>query len=272
MALLLRLVVALLWVNAALAQDRFLDAGGVRIRYVEHGAGPPVLLIHGFSETSHSIWVAGGWIDALVRTGRRCVHFDLRGHGRSDRPLVPADYSAACFARDVEAVVAAARALPCDVIGFSLGGELALRYLMAHGRARVRRAAVISLGRAFLRPRARSTEISVEGLRADDASGMHPMVQRFRARLEERGLDLRAAAALLAGERLPPGPGELERIDVPVLFVSGEREKMVGDAAPLAERVPGSRLLHVAGADHDGAVFAPETRAAVLEFLGPAGQ
>src|SRR5262249_19588783 len=153
-----------------------------------------------------------------------------------------------------------------------LGGEIALRYLMAHGRTRVRRAALISLGRAFLRPRARSTGMSVEGLRAADASHLHPLVQKFRARLEKRGMDLRAAAALLEGERLPPGPGELERIDVPLLFVSGERESMVGDASSLAERVPGSGLLKVAGADHDGAVFAAQTRAAVLEFLGPAGQ
>jgi pimeloyl-ACP methyl ester carboxylesterase len=246
-------------------------SGDVRIHWEEEGHGPPVVLVHGFSETSESIWVAGGWVDALVRSGRRCVRFDLRGHGRSDRPLEPADYSAERFVADVDAVVSAARALPADLIGFSLGGEVALRYAMAHGRARVRRAVVISLGRAFLRPRARSTGMSVEGLRAEDASQFHPLVQKFRARLQKRGLDLRAAASRLEGERLPPGPGELEHIDVPLLFVSGERETMVGNAAPIAERVPGSRLLQIAGADHDGAVFAPETRSAVLDFLGPAG-
>jgi pimeloyl-ACP methyl ester carboxylesterase len=243
----------------------------VRIHWDAIGDGPPVLLVHGFSETSRSIWVAGGWIDALVGAGRRCVYLDLPGHGHSEGPHDPQAYSAASLLADLEAVARASRAVPADLIGFSLGGEIALRYAMAHGRARVRRVAVISLGRAFLRPRARSTGMSIEGLRAPDASPFHPLVQKFRARLLERGLDRLAAAALLEGERLPPGPGELERIDVPVLFVSGEREKMVGDAAALAERVPGSRLLHVAGADHDGAVFAAQTRAAVLSFLGPAG-
>jgi pimeloyl-ACP methyl ester carboxylesterase len=247
-------------------------SGGIGIHWDETGQGPPVILVHGFSETADRIWSAGGWVDALVRSGRRCVRFDLRGHGQSDRPAAAEDYSAARLVGDVEAVAAAARVERADLIGFSLGGELALRYLLAHGRARVRRAALISLGRAFLRPRARSTGMSIEGLRADDASGMHPLVQKFRARLVERGLDLRAAAALLAGERLPPDPAELARIDVPVLFVSGEREKMVGDAAPLAELVPGAKLVRIPGADHDGAVFSAETRAAVLEFLGPAGQ
>jgi pimeloyl-ACP methyl ester carboxylesterase len=250
----------------------FAVSEGARIHWEEEGQGPPVVLIHGFSETAHSIWVAGGWVAALAGSGRRCVRFDLRGHGQSDRPHAPDAYSAARLVADVEAVVAAARAAPCDVIGFSLGGEIALRYLMTYGRTRVRRAAIVSLGRAFLRPRARSTAISIEALRADDPSGMHPTAQKFRARLAGRGLDLLAGAALLEGDRRPPEPGELERIDLPVLFVSGERETLVGDAAPLAERVPGSRLVRIAGADHDGAVFAPESRAAVLEFLGPAGQ
>jgi hypothetical protein len=42
---------------------------------------------------------------------------------------------------------------------------------------------------------------------------------------------------------------------------------MVGDAAPLAEAVPGSRLVRIPGADHDGAVFSAETRSRVLAFL-----
>jgi pimeloyl-ACP methyl ester carboxylesterase len=246
-------------------------SGPVRIHWEESGQGPPVVLLHGFSETAQSIWVAGGWVDALVGAGRHCVRFDLRGHGHSDAPRAVEDYSAARLVGDLEAVIGAARTGPVDLIGFSLGGEIALRYVLIHGRARVRRAALISLGRAFLRPRARSTGMTVAALRAPETAEMHPLVRKFRARLVERGLDLHAAAALLEGERLPPAPGELERIDVPLLFVSGEREKMVGDAAPLAERVPGARLLHIAGADHDAAVFAPETRAAVLEFLGRVG-
>jgi pimeloyl-ACP methyl ester carboxylesterase len=199
------------------------------------------------------------------------VRLDLRAHGRSGAPRDPVEYSAARMLGDVEAVAAAADAPRADVIGFSLGGELALRYAMARGSARVRRAAIISLGRAFLRPRARSSAMSVDGLRAEDPNGLHPTVQKFRARILERGLDRLAAAALLAGERLPPEPAELGRIDLPVLFVSGELEKMVGDAQPLADLVPGSKLVRIPGADHDGAVFSPRTRDEVIRFLGPAG-
>src|SRR5262245_35889163 len=91
MALLLRLVVALLWVNAALAQDRFLDAGGVRIRYVEHGAGPPVLLIHGFTGSIERSWIDTGVLPDLARD-HRVIAFDLRGHGKSDKPHDPRAY------------------------------------------------------------------------------------------------------------------------------------------------------------------------------------
>lgn len=246
-------------------------SGNVDIHWEQAGEGPPVLLIHGFTETSETIWVAGGWVDALLRTGRRVVRFDLRAHGRSGAPRDPAEYCAARMVGDVEAVAEAAGARRADLIGFSLGGELALRYAMAHGSARVRRAAIVSLGRAFLRPRSRSSALSIEGLQAEDPSHLHPTVQKFRARILERGLDRLAAAALLAGERLPPSPAELTRIGVPVLFVSGELEKMVGDAAPLAELVPGSKLVRIPGADHDGAVFSAQTQAEVIAFLGPAG-
>jgi len=246
-------------------------SGNIDIHWDQAGEGPPVLLLHGFTETSETIWVAGGWVDALCRSGRRVVRLDLRAHGGSGAPRDPADYSAQRLLGDVEAVARAAGISRADLIGFSLGGELALRYAMQHGSARVRRAAIISLGRAFLRPRARSSALSVDGLRAEDPSGLHPTVQKFRARILERGLDRLAAAALLAGDRPPPDPAELERIALPVLFVSGELERMVGDAQPLADLVPGSKLVRIAGADHDGAVFSPKTQAEVLEFLGPAG-
>ena len=39
------------------AQDQFFDSDGVRIRYVEQGSGPPVVLLHGFSGNLDSSWV-----------------------------------------------------------------------------------------------------------------------------------------------------------------------------------------------------------------------
>ena len=152
-------------------------------------------------------------------------------------------------------------------MGFSLGGETVLRYLMRYGTADARSAVIVSLGRAFLRPRKRSTVMSVDALRRDDLADVHPMLKKFRRRIEERGGDRLALAAVMEAERTPPEVDALAKIELPVLFVSGEAEAMVGDAAPIAEHVPGSRLLRIPDADHDAAVMAAQTREAALAFF-----
>jgi len=48
------------------AQDQFFDSNGVRIRYVDQGSGPPVVLIHGFSGSLESGWVETGVLPNLA--------------------------------------------------------------------------------------------------------------------------------------------------------------------------------------------------------------
>src|SRR5690242_4361625 len=69
----------------AFAQDQFFDSNGVRIRYVERGAGTPVLLIHGFSTNLDRTWIESGIFDNLAKD-HRVIALDLRGHGKSDKP------------------------------------------------------------------------------------------------------------------------------------------------------------------------------------------
>ena len=63
-----------------------LTRDGVALYYEVHGAGPTLLLSHGFSATS-AMWQ--GQIAALSAT-HRLVLWDMRGHGRSDYPDDPA--------------------------------------------------------------------------------------------------------------------------------------------------------------------------------------
>src|SRR5512132_488395 len=72
------------------AQDKYFDAAGVRLRYVEQGAGEPVVLVHGFTNTLE-IWARNGIVQDLSKT-YRVIAFDLRGHGKSDKPHEPARY------------------------------------------------------------------------------------------------------------------------------------------------------------------------------------
>ena len=65
-------------------EGQFVDIDGVRLHYVERGAGPPVVLIHG-NMVSHRDFEVCGLIDHLAR-GRRVIAFDRPGFGHSSRP------------------------------------------------------------------------------------------------------------------------------------------------------------------------------------------
>lgn len=58
-------VLDLLTLDFVSAQDQFFDSNGVRIRYVDQGAGQPVLLIHGYTGSIESSWVETGVLHAL---------------------------------------------------------------------------------------------------------------------------------------------------------------------------------------------------------------
>ena len=65
------------------ARTRIVTANGIRIRLTEQGAGPAVLLCHGFPETAYS------WrhqLRALAEAGYRAIAPDMRGYGGTDRP------------------------------------------------------------------------------------------------------------------------------------------------------------------------------------------
>jgi pimeloyl-ACP methyl ester carboxylesterase len=100
----------------------------IRLYYEEHGAGDPILCIHG---TSSSAMVWGAAVAELARFGRVIV-YDRRGCSRSQRPEPYVTTSVSEHADDAAALLEALAATPAIVIGRSYGGEvaidLALRY------------------------------------------------------------------------------------------------------------------------------------------------
>jgi pimeloyl-ACP methyl ester carboxylesterase len=94
---------------------------GTRIAYTESGEGPPLVLVHGLTE-SHRAWdpvlpaLAGRW---------RVVAVDLRGHGESDRS---GPYDPTTLANDLAAVITAVDAEEPMVVGHSLGGVVVSAY------------------------------------------------------------------------------------------------------------------------------------------------
>jgi pimeloyl-ACP methyl ester carboxylesterase len=101
---------------------------GVRISYRTEGSGgPTVLLLPGFQLIDSRMW--DGQMSELARVAR-VVSYDLRGSGRSSKPLDQAAYTIAELLADSLAVLDAAGAdQPAVLVGNSLGGALA--YVLA---------------------------------------------------------------------------------------------------------------------------------------------
>ena len=94
---------------------------GVELYYETHGDGPPVLLIHGLGSSTRD-WEPQV---AALATRFRVITFDVRGHGRSEKPRQR--YSVKLFADDTAALIRALDVGPVHVIGISMGGMIAFQ-------------------------------------------------------------------------------------------------------------------------------------------------
>jgi pimeloyl-ACP methyl ester carboxylesterase len=95
------------------------DVGGVRLHLAEAGAGPPLLLLHGWPQ---HWWSWRRLIPSLAQT-HRVLAPDLRGWGWSDAP--PGDYAKATFAADVLALLDAEGLERVSILGHDWGGYTA---------------------------------------------------------------------------------------------------------------------------------------------------
>ena len=116
---------------------RAVSANGVRLHVVECGAGPLVVLLHGFPEFW---WTWRHQLTALAERGVRAVAVDLRGYGDSDKP--PRGYDPWTLAGDVSGLIGALGESRADVVGHGWGGVVGWTLAALHPR-RVRSLAVL---------------------------------------------------------------------------------------------------------------------------------
>lgn len=104
------------------------DSDGVRISYMTRGnVGDPVVLIHGFTVDTHWNWESTGLIDLLAKNFV-VIAMDIRGHGKSDAPRDPSLYGLELL-RDVSRLLDHLDITKAHLLGYSMGGEIALAYL-----------------------------------------------------------------------------------------------------------------------------------------------
>ena len=101
---------------------------GVALEVTDSGSGPGLLLVHGFGGAKEDF---ADHIDALARS-HRVVTFDHRGHGESDDPTDVAAYSLDRMAADVIGVADALGIHGFRLLGYSMGGMVARRVVLAH--------------------------------------------------------------------------------------------------------------------------------------------
>lgn len=96
--------------------------GETRLHCVEAGEGPLVLLVHGFPESWYS------WrhqLPALAAAGYRAVAIDVRGYGRSSKPLAVEDYRMVRLVADNVGLVRALGATSAVIVGHDWGAPIA---------------------------------------------------------------------------------------------------------------------------------------------------
>ena len=114
------------------------NSASIEIHYEDHGAGDPVVLIHGYPLNGNS-WERQE--RELLATGHRVISYDRRGFGRSSQPTVGYDYDT--FAADLNALLEHLDLIDVVLVGFSMGSGEVTRYLGSYGSARVRKAALL---------------------------------------------------------------------------------------------------------------------------------
>jgi pimeloyl-ACP methyl ester carboxylesterase len=223
------------------------------------------VLVHGYTSNLSTQWVASGWVRRLARS-HRVLAMDVRGHGRSSKPLLVAAYDRRQLARDVVGVLNAAGEERAAIFGYSMGAMIAAQALVDYP-PRFTRAVLGGMGAAW-----------PDG---SDCAGRGPAetpvrdLQRSAAGLAWwlRYYNPLAMRLLRQGAFHGQQPLPLERLDeiaVPVLIAVGARDQFCPGTALAAERIPNARRVVFEGQTHHSTVSDPRFHAAVLEFLAEA--
>lgn len=214
---------------------------------VHDGAGPPLLLVHGFM-SSQGQWAAN--LPALRQVATP-VTVDLWGHGRSPAPEDPALYDPQAYAAQFEAIREDLGAPRWYVCGQSFGAGLTLRYSLLQPDAFIGQCFTNSLSGLDPDGAASSARRAarMRALIAADAPltdlPFHPSHGRrlhalVRAALAEDAPRLPRDGLLRAVEQTRPGLSvrdRFHRIAVPTLMVVGQWEKAFQPLAAFAETV-----------------------------------
>ena len=256
---------------------------GVKLAAATMGSGDPVIVLHGFTGCAAAM---APLVSRL--NGYWCIAVDLVGHGRSPSPADLAPYSVEAMAASVAGLATDAGAGPCHVVGYSMGGRVALALASAYPevcRSLTLISATAGIADASERAQRRRADealadrIHEHGLArfVDEWMGQ-PMWDPLRASLRpeawQASIDqrLRSDPTGLANSLRAAGTGSmtplwdrLAGLDVPTLVMCGELDaKFVAIGNEIAGLLPASELVVLAGAGHAAHLERPDDCAAAI--------
>src|SRR5258708_3171115 len=232
--------------------EHHIPRDGVSLHVEDHGSGKPVLLLHGWPDSSY-LW--RNQIPFLVANGFRAIAPDQRGFGRSDRPEGVAAYSLQNAVADLVGILDVLGIDAADIVAHDWGASVAWLTATAHPN-RVRRLVVLfgatSTCAIYVAQREMAWYIlffQFEGIA--EAWLQHDNWMLFREMLRGNGdidryiSDLSRPDALKSSlnwyranlaPRLPESPRKLPPVEAPTLgiwssndhYLDGERMKMSG--------------------------------------------
>jgi non-heme chloroperoxidase len=244
----------------------------IDLYYEDHGAGRPVVLIHGFPLDGAS-WEKQA--RTLLAAGHRVITYDRRGFGKSSQPATGYHYDT--FAEDLHKLLTELDLRDVALVGFSMGGGEVARYLGNYGSERVRKAVFISpiVPLVLKTPdnpagvEAKVFEGIAADVRADRPAFLTAFLKEFY-NLDLLGGRLISDQAVQLSWTVAVGASatathdcvatwmtdfrkDVARVDVPTLVIQGDADRILPIAATglaLSKAVKGARLVTIEGGPH----------------------
>jgi magnesium chelatase accessory protein len=268
-------------------QSRLVKAGGLTWHVQRLGQGPTLLLVHGTGAATHSF---AALMDRL-RDHFDIIAMDLPGHGFT-APTGSRGMSLDGMAEGIDALLTALEARPALAVGHSAGAAILIR--MA-ARGMIQPASIVSLNGALVPFKGWAGQVFQPMARMFSMLPIMPMIFAWRASnpafvgeiLSQTGSKIDAATAerysrlarstghaqaafdMMANWDLPSLQPDIETLDVPLVLVGTQRDRMVpaDDAYLTARKNPRARAIRLEGVGHLAHEEAPDRVAQLIDGI-----
>lgn len=273
--------------GAVSAADNYFDSNGVKIRYVTEGEGEAVVLLHGWMSDS-TMWgrdeAGQPKLDTEGSEGFQLIAFDLRGHGKSDKPTDPEKYGIE-MAKDVVRLLDHLKIRKAHLIGYSAGAFIAGKVVAMYpkrvlsvvygGQAPVLegyKESDFSENDAFARVVNAGKELGEYIIETTPAGRPKPSAEQASAiaRYMFGGKDVKGFA--LSGssfKKLAVSVKQLRKSKAPVLFIYGGNESnhVKGRVKTVHDALGYGEVKIIEGATHISTIINPEFGRSITDFV-----